>query len=191
MVVVVVSVVAHAEVCRGLFSAALKAEESARPIVSVAIPVGEGVQPLVAAAAAASAVVSLAVAEEVQRFVALQMMSFHGGFGAAQDESIWPVPFVGRFRYAACDLQWLAASFPYFVSHVEVSPDWTAVVGRPFGSHVVGVTIVQADVDARDHDRLRSKVWSAARLTLVRRFFGIVASTGEEGDGGHVTRQTA
>lgn len=75
-VVVVRSVVAHAEVCQGLFSSALEAEDSAWPIVRVDIPVGAGVQPPVVAA------VSLAVGEEVQCFVASQMIFFHGGFGA-------------------------------------------------------------------------------------------------------------
>lgn len=61
-----------------------------------------------------------------------------------------------------------------------MSPDRTAAVGRQLGSHVAGVAVVQADVDLRDHDPLRRKVGAAASAALVRCFFAIVASAGEE-----------
>lgn len=99
VLLVVSVVVAPAEVAQGLFSAALEAEESVRAVVRGAVPVRTGAHPLEAAA------VCLAVGEEVHRFVASRMISFHGGFGAAQDESVWPVPSVGGFRFTAGDLQ--------------------------------------------------------------------------------------
>lgn len=100
VVLVVSVVVAPAEVAQGLFSAALEAEESVRAVVRGAVPVRTGgARPLEAAA------VCLAVGEEVHRFVASRMISFHGGFGAAQDESVWPVPSVGGFHFTAGDLQ--------------------------------------------------------------------------------------
>lgn len=173
-VVLVVLVVAPAEVAQGLFSAALEAEESVRAVVRVAVPVRTGAHPLEAAA------VCVAVGEEVHRFVASQVISSHGGFGAAQDESVWPVPSVGGSRFTAGDLQRFPAHFPYLVSPVEVSPDRTAAVGRQLGSHVAGVAVVQADVDPRDHDPLRRKVGAAASAALVRCFFAIIASAGEE-----------
>lgn len=68
-----------------------------------------------------------------------------------------------------------------------MSPDRTATVGRQLGSHVAAVAVVQADVDPRDHDRLRRKIGAAAHAALVRCFFRIVASTDEGGNGGHFT----
>lgn len=97
--VVVVSVVASAEVAQGLFSAILEAEESVRAVVRVAVPVRTGAPPLEATA------LSLAVGEEVHLFVASQVICFHGGFGTAQDENVWSVPSVRCTRFRAHDLQ--------------------------------------------------------------------------------------